>query len=90
MAGFLLAAGRGSRRFCTTLPPYPPPATRSAPTARAQRTSLAHDVLLCVGTGSNLDTPNRLRFETDEFYLKSAAEMAALLPDTLDAVPRPR
>ena len=24
----------------------------------------AHDVLLCVGTGSNLDTPNRLRFET--------------------------
>jgi len=41
----------------------------------------AHDVLLCVGTGSNLDTPNRLRFETPEFYLKSAAEMFSLLPD---------
>jgi DNA polymerase-3 subunit alpha len=38
----------------------------------------AHDVLLCVGTASNLDTPNRLRFETPEFYLKSAAEMAAV------------
>jgi DNA polymerase-3 subunit alpha len=41
----------------------------------------AHDVLLCVGTGSNLDTPNRLRFETQEFYLKTAAEMEALFPD---------
>ncbi len=50
----------------------------------------AHDVLLCVGTGSNLDTPNRMRFETSEFYLKSAAEMAALFPDNLDAVRRTR
>ena len=40
--------------------------------------SEAHDVLLCVGTGSNLDTPNRMRFETNEFYVKTAAEMAAL------------
>ncbi len=40
----------------------------------------AHDVLLCVGTGSNLDTPNRLRFETNEFYLKTAAEMERALP----------
>jgi DNA polymerase-3 subunit alpha len=45
----------------------------------------AHDVLLCVGTGSNLDTPNRLKFETPEFYLKSAAEMAALFPDQPEA-----
>ena len=50
----------------------------------------AHDVLLCVGTGSNLDTPNRMRFETDEFYLKSATEMAALFPDNLDAIRRTR
>jgi len=48
--------------------------------------SEAHDVLLCVGTGNNLDTPNRLRFETHEFYVKSAAQMAALFPDQLDAV----
>ena len=46
----------------------------------------AHDVLLCVGTGNNLDTPNRLRFETPEFYLKSAAQMAALFPDNLEAI----
>jgi DNA polymerase-3 subunit alpha len=34
-----------------------------------------HDVLLCIQTGSNQDDPNRLRFEGDDFYLKSAAEM---------------
>jgi DNA polymerase-3 subunit alpha len=50
----------------------------------------AHDVLLCVGTGSNLDTPGRMRFESSEFYLKSAAEMAALFPDNLDAIRRTR
>ena len=27
----------------------------------------AHDVLLCVGTGSNLDTQNRMRFEGKDF-----------------------
>jgi len=46
----------------------------------------AHDVLLCVGTGSNLDTPGRLKFETPEFYLKSTAEMAALFPDQPGAI----
>ena len=46
----------------------------------------AHDVLLCVGTASNLDTPGRLKFETDDFYLKSAAEMAALFPDQPEAI----
>ncbi|HYM83626.1 MAG TPA: PHP domain-containing protein, partial [Candidatus Dormibacteraeota bacterium] len=29
----------------------------------------AHDVLLCVGTGNNLDTPGRMKFEAGEFYL---------------------
>jgi DNA polymerase-3 subunit alpha len=46
----------------------------------------AHDVLLCVGTGNNLDTPNRMRFETQDFYLKTAAEMAALFPDQREAL----
>ncbi len=41
----------------------------------------AHDVLLCVGTGSNLDTPNRMRFEGPDFYLKTADEMFRLFPD---------
>ena len=50
----------------------------------------AHDVLLCVGTGNNLDTPGRMRFESSEFYLKSAQEMADLFPDNLDAILRTR
>src|SRR5207244_10976769 len=50
----------------------------------------AHDVLLCVGTASNLDTPGRLKFETDDFYLKSAAEMAALFPDQPEAIANTR
>src|SRR5688500_14846398 len=48
--------------------------------------SEAHDVLLCVGTGNNLDTPGRMKFETHDFWLKSAAQMAALFPDQRDAI----
>ncbi len=51
-----------------------------------QDQSEAHDVLLCVGTGNNLDTPNRMKFDTPEFYVKSAAQMAALFPDHLEAI----
>ena len=50
----------------------------------------AHDVLLCVGTASNLDTPGRMRFETQDFYLKSAAEMAALFSDVPQAIANTR
>jgi DNA polymerase-3 subunit alpha len=50
----------------------------------------AHDVLLCVGTGTKVKDATRLRFDTSEFYLKSAAEMAALFPDNLDAIRRTR
>ncbi len=41
----------------------------------------AHDVLLCIGTASNLETPNRMRFNSGEFYLKSPERMATLFPD---------
>ena len=50
----------------------------------------AHDVLLCVGTASNLDTPNRMKFETPEFYLKSAAEMGRLFTDLPEAIANTR
>ncbi|MEM1056743.1 MAG: DNA polymerase III subunit alpha [Bacteroidota bacterium] len=41
----------------------------------------AQDVLLCLQTGKDLHDPNRMRFENDQFYLKSADEMrAAFLP----------
>ena len=38
----------------------------------------AHEALLCVQTGKTLSDKNRMRFETQEFYLKSREEMAAL------------
>ena len=50
----------------------------------------AHDVLLCVGTGSMVEQTNRMRFETDDFYLKSAAQMAALFPDQPEALTNTR
>src|SRR5258708_16024439 len=48
----------------------------------------AHDALLCIGTGSTLVEPNRLRFEEEEFYFKSPQEMYALFPHRPDAVRR--
>lgn len=47
----------------------------------------AHDVLLCIGTRTTVDAPNRFRFTGDQFYLKSAAEMRRLwheLPEACD------
>ena len=43
------------------------------------------DVLLCVQTGKTVDDENRMRFETEEFYLKSEEEMAALFPGQAEA-----
>ena len=44
------------------------------------------DMLLCVQTSSTIDDPKRMRFETQEFYLKSADEMAALFKETPEAI----
>jgi DNA polymerase-3 subunit alpha len=41
----------------------------------------AHDVLLCIQTGSLRDEQGRLRFEGNEHYLKTAAEMRRLFPE---------
>jgi DNA polymerase-3 subunit alpha len=48
----------------------------------------AHDVLLCIQTGTTMSDPNRMRFEVEEFYLKSREEMAAALPMAPEAVDR--
>ena len=40
----------------------------------------AHDVLLCIQTGSTLADTTRMKFNSDNFYLKSGEEMAALFP----------
>jgi DNA polymerase-3 subunit alpha len=36
----------------------------------------AHEALLCIQSGDSLKNPNRWRFETDQFYFKTAEEMA--------------
>jgi DNA polymerase-3 subunit alpha len=46
----------------------------------------AHDVLLCIGSGKKVSDAERLRFDTREFYLKDAAQMAALFPDHPEAL----
>jgi len=43
------------------------------------------DVLLCVQTGRTVDDPNRMKFQTDEFYLKSEEELRQLFPGCDDA-----
>ncbi len=48
--------------------------------------AVAHDVLLCIQTGSRVEDPKRLRFAGPHFYLTSAEEMAAKFPDCLEAV----
>ncbi|RUR00808.1 DNA polymerase III subunit alpha [Labedella endophytica] len=45
----------------------------------------SHAALLCVQSGSTLDDPNRFKFDADEFYLKSAAEMRQIFRDHPDA-----
>ena len=38
----------------------------------------AHDVLLCIQTGKTVDDENRMRYEPQNFYLRSTEEMEAL------------
>ena len=49
--------------------------------------SRAHDILLCIQTQTNMEDPNRMRLQTDEFYFKSYKDMAqnlgSIAPDAL-------
>lgn len=44
------------------------------------------DILLCVQTGKTIDDPARMRFSTNEFYLKTREEMEAALPAFIEAL----
>ena len=44
------------------------------------------DVLMCVQTGKLVEDRDRMRFETQEFYVKSEEEMRALFPNCPEAV----
>ena len=46
----------------------------------------AQDVLMCIQTGKTLDDPHRMKFETQEFYIKSEEEMRALFPQHPEAI----
>ena len=43
------------------------------------------DVLMCIQMGKTVDDPARMRFETQELYLKSEEEMRALFPELPEA-----
>ena len=44
------------------------------------------DVLMCIQMGKTVDDPTRMKFETQEFYIKDADEMAALFPEHPEAL----
>ena len=46
-----------------------------------QEDAAAQDVLLCLQTGKDLLDPSRMRFEGDQFYLKSTEEMQAAIAE---------
>ena len=46
-----------------------------------QEDAVAQDILLCIGTKKLRDDPNRMRFESDQFYMKTEDEMRRLFPD---------
>jgi DNA polymerase-3 subunit alpha len=53
-----------------------------------QADSDAHDVLLCINTGKIRSDENRLRYGSDQFYVRAPEEMYRLFPAHPDAVRR--
>ena len=45
-----------------------------------------HEILLCIQTGRTINDPARMKFETEEFYIKTESEMRSLFPDTPEAL----
>ena len=50
----------------------------------------AHDIHICLATGKERNDPNRMRYATDEFYLKSQDEMHELFGDIPGAIENSR
>jgi len=48
--------------------------------------SKAHDILLCIQTGTTVKDENRLRFNSDSFYFKSPEEMKNAFKDIPEAI----
>ena len=45
-----------------------------------------HDILLCIGTGKKVLDEKRLKYHGDQFFLKTAAQMAAVFGDHPEAL----
>ncbi|HSN88604.1 MAG TPA: DNA polymerase III subunit alpha, partial [Thermoanaerobaculia bacterium] len=48
--------------------------------------AFAHDVLLCIGTQKTFSDTDRLKYASDNFYMKNAEEMHAIFPDDHQAI----
>ncbi|MDR0890183.1 MAG: DNA polymerase III subunit alpha [Oscillospiraceae bacterium] len=48
--------------------------------------SYIQDVLMCIQMAKTVEDPDRMRFETQEFYIKSEEEMRALFPNQPEAI----
>jgi DNA polymerase-3 subunit alpha len=48
--------------------------------------AFAHDVLLCIGTQKTFSDPDRMKYASDNFYMKSASEMHDIFPDDHQAI----
>jgi DNA polymerase-3 subunit alpha len=54
----------------------------------SQADARAQEVLLCIQTGKTMGDAHRMRFATDQFYFKTAEEMAQVFAELPDAVSR--
>ena len=54
----------------------------------AKEDAHAHDVLLCIQMGKLVSDPNRMKFDSDQFYFKSAEEMLQVFRAVPEAVQR--
>lgn len=53
----------------------------------SQEDAKAHDILLCIQTGKTVDEENRMRYPSNQFYLKSSEEMWSMfsyIPEALE------
>ena len=46
----------------------------------------AHDAMICIGMGKDIEDINRIRYHGEEFYLKTAEEMLDLFPEVPEAI----
>ncbi|MDD5236817.1 MAG: DNA polymerase III subunit alpha, partial [Candidatus Omnitrophica bacterium] len=51
-----------------------------------QEHAASHEALLCIQTQTTLDDPNRMRFQTQEFYFKNASQMKELFAENPEAI----